>query len=244
MRYFARRYRTICWSMRGYPRSSVPPKGAKYDIPTLVSDLQGLLDHLGVKRAYVGGLSLGGNVAMNFAISHQARTAAVILASTGSDASDRDAFVREYSKLADRTEAEGMRVLVDAFGTAAARQAFRIKDPRGWAEFLAILGEHDSTAAAELIRQAVCRRKTAFELSDELSRLPMPVLVMVGDQDEPVHQPGLHLRRTIPHAAMAMLPFSGHNINLEEPALFNGTAASFLSAVDSGRWGNWTGRRE
>ncbi len=243
MRHFARRHRVVTYSMRGYPPSSAPPGGGQYDIPTLVEDLRQLLGHLGIERCFLGGLSLGGNVAMNFAISHSGMVDALVLASTGSDAQDRDQFVREYGKLADRTEREGIKVLVDAFGTAPARQAFRIKDPRGWADFLRDIADHPAPAAAHLIREAVCRRKTVFELSGELSRLPMPVLVIVGDQDEPVHAPGLHLRKTIPNAGLVFLPVSGHNINLEEPALFNLHVEHFLSSVGAGRWGAWQGAR-
>lgn len=239
MRHFARRYRVITYSMRGYPPSSAPPGAGHYDIPTLAEDLRQLLKHLGIARTYLGGLSLGGNVVMNFSILHPGLVAGLILASTGSDAQDRDQFVREYGKLADETEQKGMGVLVDAFGKAAARQAFRIKDPRGWAEFLRGIAEHGAAAAAQLIREAVIHRKTVFELTPELAKLPMPTLVIVGDQDEPVHAPALHLRRTIPNAGLAFLPVSGHNINIEEPALFNLHVEQFLASVDRGRWCGW-----
>ena len=67
----------------------------------------------------------------------------------------------------------------------------------------------------------------------------MPTLVMVGDQDEPCIEPGLFMRRHIPHAGLVTLPMSGHTINIEEPALFNLHVSEFLTAVENGRWGTW-----
>jgi hypothetical protein len=45
------------------------------------------------------------------------------------------------------------------------------------------------------------------------------------------------LKRAIPTAGLAILPKSGHGINLEEPALFNSLLENFLSQVEAGRWG-------
>jgi len=129
---------------------------------------------------------------------------------------------------------------VTRLGAIPTRQVFRAKDPRGWNEFLRYLGEHSALASAHLIRGVILRRKTIFELEPELRRLSIPTLVMVGDQDEPCLEPGLFMRRLIPHAGLVILPMSGHTINIEEPALFNLHAAEFLTAVENGRWGSWS----
>jgi pimeloyl-ACP methyl ester carboxylesterase len=90
-----------------------------------------------------------------------------------------------------------------------------------------------------MIRGVQIKRKTIFELEPELRRLPMPVLVVVGDQDEPCLEPGLFMKRHIPHAGLLMLPMTGHTSNIEEPGLFNLCVAEFLAGVESGRWGTW-----
>ena len=60
-----------------------------------------------------------------------------------------------------------------------------------------------------------------------------------GDQDEPCLDPGLFMKRHIPHAGLAVVPMTGHASNLEEPALFNQLVAEFLASVETGRWGTW-----
>ena len=64
-------------------------------------------------------------------------------------------------------------------------------------------------------------------------------LIVVGDQDEPCLEPGLFMKRRIPHAGLLMLPMSGHTTNIEEPGAFNLHVGEFLAAVENGRWGTW-----
>jgi pimeloyl-ACP methyl ester carboxylesterase len=239
VRYFSRRYRVITYNHRGFPPSEVPADPAAYSNLTLVEDLHQLLRHLGVDRAHVGGLSMGGNVALNFGIQHPEVAASLIVAGCGSGTVDRERFVREYGELADEVERRGIGVLVERFGTLATRQVFRAKDPRGWEEFLRYLGEHSAAGSANLIRGVILRRRTIFDLELELQRLRLPTLVLVGDQDEPCIEPGLFMRRHLPHAGLAVLPVSGHTINIEEPALFNLHVTEFLTAVENGSWGQW-----
>jgi pimeloyl-ACP methyl ester carboxylesterase len=240
VRFFARRYRVLTYNHRGYPPSSVPAAPDAYDNLTLVEDLHQLLRHLGIERAHVGGLSMGGNVALNFAIHHPDMTASLIVAGTGSGTVDREQFVQEYGQLADEIERRGIGALVERFGSIPTRRVFRAKDPRGWDEFVRYLTEHSGAAAAHLIRGVILRRKTIFELEPALRRLAVPTLVMIGDQDEPCLEPGLFMRRTIPNAGLTVLPVSGHTINIEEPGLFNLHASEFLAAVESRRWGAWS----
>jgi hypothetical protein len=67
----------------------------------------------------------------------------------------------------------------------------------------------------------------------------MPVLVMVGDQDTPAWEASLLVHRHAPHCGLAVLPFTGHTLPVEEPEQFNSLVDQFLAAVDSGRWGSW-----
>jgi len=65
----------------------------------------------------------------------------------------------------------------------------------------------------------------------------VPVLLAVGDEDEPCLEVNLFLKRTIPSAGLWMAPRTGHAINLEEPAAFNQMTQEFLGAVERGKWG-------
>src|ERR1700704_5107457 len=80
VRFFARRHRVVTWNYRGYPPSEVPKDPVAYSVEILVHDLRGLMRHLGIARAHVGGLSMGGGVALNFGIRHPDMTESLIVA--------------------------------------------------------------------------------------------------------------------------------------------------------------------
>ena len=80
------------------------------------------------------------------------------------------------------------------------------------------------------------RRRTIYQVEDELRGLDVPVLVLVGDEDAPCIGPALLMKRTLPNAGLMIFPKSGHPINLEEPDLFNRAVLDFLTAVEQGRW--------
>jgi len=69
-----------------------------------------------------------------------------------------------------------------------------------------------------------------------MAAISVPTLVMTGDEDWPCLEPGLLMKRSIPTAALAVLPNAGHAINLEDPSAFNQHLMVFLHQVDIGAW--------
>jgi pimeloyl-ACP methyl ester carboxylesterase len=98
------------------------------------------------------------------------------------------------------------------------------------------LAQHSAAGSAHTMRGYQARRPCLYDLTADISRIAVPVLVMTGDEDEPCLEPSLLLKRTIAGAGLAVLPRSGHAINLEEPALFNRLLEDFLHQVEAGRW--------
>jgi pimeloyl-ACP methyl ester carboxylesterase len=217
----------------------VPADPAAYKNEHLIEDLAALLRHLGVARAHVGGLSMGGNVALNFGIAHPEMAASLIVCACGSGTVGRETFLAESERTARLFLEQGAGAAADHFAALASRRGFAEKDPRGWAEFLAQLREHSPEGSAFTMRGVQMRRKTIFELETELMRLEVPTLIVVGDQDEPCIEPSLFMKRHIPHAGLLVVPMSGHTVNIEEPGAFNTHVAEFLAAVENGRWGAW-----
>src|SRR5258708_8824485 len=69
-----------------------------------------------------------------------------------------------------------------------------------------------------------------------MARIDVPTLIMAGDEEEPCLEVCLLMKRAIPGAGLAILPKSGHGINLEEPELFNRLLEDFFHQVESRRW--------
>lgn len=243
VRHFARRHRCITYSARGYLPSEVPQGFERYSQERWREDLRCVLDALQLPAAHVVGLSMGAFATLHFGMRYARagaplRTLSLTLAGcgTGAHPSVYAKFQAEARALADTIEREGMAQLAATYGHGPARIQFRNKDPRGFAEANRQLSEHSAEGSANTMRGYQARRPCLYELADEIAAIAAPVLVMTGDEDEPCLEPSLFLKRTIPQSALAVLPRSGHAINLEEPALFNRLLEDFLQQVESGRW--------
>jgi pimeloyl-ACP methyl ester carboxylesterase len=70
----------------------------------------------------------------------------------------------------------------------------------------------------------------------ELKCFAPPLLVIVGDEDEPCLEGSLFLKRTVSTAALMVIPRTGHTVTSEEPAAFNAALAELFAAAESGRW--------
>ena len=233
--FFSRRYRVIAYNARGYPPSDVPECIDDYTQQQSVDDLKGLLDHLGIDCAHVGGLSMGGNVALNFGLTYPRTARSLIVAGTGAGSTDTEAFRKNVSQRAGDMRARGMEAM-DDYSNSQTRVQLRRKDPLGYEEFRRGLMEHSPLGSALTFSGVQGRRPTIFALEDRMKALDVPTLIMTGDEDEPCIETSVFMKRCIPKSGLAMIPQSGHAINLEEPDLFNRIVLDFLTAVEQGAW--------
>jgi pimeloyl-ACP methyl ester carboxylesterase len=238
VRYFSGAYRCITYAARGYPPSGVPTDPAAYSQARAVADAIAVLDGLGIDRAGVVGLSMGGFTALHLALTHPDRINSAVVAGAGYGAQPEraEAFRSESMITAAAFAAEGAAQVAERYAVGPARVQFQNKNPRGWAEFAGALAEHSSLGSALTMRGVQAARPSLYGLTDELATITVPVLVMVGDEDEGCLEPALMLKRTIPTAGLAVLPRTGHTANLEEPDVFNHAVDRFLAAVARGAW--------
>lgn len=229
---FRTRYAVITYNCRGYPPSTVPEDPALYSQEHSVGDLLGLLDHLGIASACVAGFSMGGGIALGFALDHPDRVQALILAGTGTGSVDREQFVREYSPIADRLESAGPRaVFEEYYSRMATRVQLRRKDPAIWREFAEEFASLSGRGLAWTLRGVQFQRPTVYALEARLRQLRTPTLILVGEEDEPALEPSRFMHKVIPDSRLVVFPGTGHTLNLEEPARFNRAVLDFLAEV-------------
>ena len=120
---------------------------------------------------------------------------------------------------------------------APSRIPFLLKDPRGHKDFYDALGRHDSKGSGNTMRSFQGGRPSVYTMQDALEKMPVPTLIICGDEDDACIEPSIYLKRHIATSGLAMFPKSGHTVNIEEPALFNQVLGDFLAQVDAGRWG-------
>jgi pimeloyl-ACP methyl ester carboxylesterase len=237
LNFFARRYRAIAFNARGYPPSDVPDAVSAYSQAQAAADITGVLDGLGIAKAHVCGLSMGGYAALHFGLTYPDRALSITVAGAGyGSGADREAFRKDTEMIARRFDEEGMAKVAEFYSRGPTRVQFIEKDPRGWQEFHDRLAAGSARGHALTLRGVQMSRPSIFDLGDAMARCEVPTLIMTGDEDDPCLESGIFMKRTLPRSGLVVLPKAGHAINIEEPAAFNTALLDFLGAVDAGRW--------
>jgi pimeloyl-ACP methyl ester carboxylesterase len=238
LRYFSRRYRCIAFNARGYPPSDVPEDFERYSQARARDDIRAVLDALNVERAHVVGLSMGAFATLHFGMAYGKRALSLTVAGGGygTHPAQYRQFQEDSKKHAAFIQREGMGRFADYYGLGPTRVQFQNKDSRGFAEFIAQLRGHSALGSANTMLGYQARRPSLYDLTAEMGRVDTPTLIMAGDEEEPCLEACLLMKRCIPTAGLALLPCSGHGINLEEPALFNQLLQDFFHQVEAGRW--------
>lgn len=238
MRRFSRRHRCITYAARGYKPSDIPTDLEQYSQRIAVEDALAVLDALGIEKAHIVGLSMGGFATAHFGLIAPERALSLTIAGAGYGAEKQyEEYFRGVSlSVAENFETRGAKEFSKIYGLGASRVQFQNKDPRGWAEFSERLSNHDDLGAALTMRGVQARRPSLYDLEAEFARMEVPTLVMTGDEDDHCIQTSVYLKKSIPACGLAIFPKTGHTLNLEEPELFNQLLAEFLAQVEAGAW--------
>jgi len=225
---FTRHFQVIRFDLRGFGRSSPPAGEYAYH-----EDARGLLDALSVRQAHVIGLSMGGKIAIDFALAHPERvTALVPVASALSGYGFSESTVRRI------VEADN---LLEAGKIAAGVEL----ENRLWVDGPARTPETVDPGVRERVRAmntANYQRATdeGIELDleppaiDRLSEIGVPTLVIAGDQDVPdILAIAERLRRDIAGARLVIISDTAHQLNMEQPDEFNRIVLEFLRSSSS-----------
>ena len=240
MRHFSRAHRCVTFSQRGYPPSDVPEEAARYGQTIARDDVLALIDALRIERAHVVGHSMGAYTALHVGLQAPARCISVVAAGCGWGSTPDVGKREEMKALAAETgkmfAEEGIKSAAAKYADAPMRQAQKHKDPRGYAEFARMLAEHSALGHAQTMFNLQLKRPTLWEMEGALKRFSVPLLVIVGDEDEPCIDGSVFLKRTVPTAGLLVIPRSSHNVPSEDPAAFNAALAELFAAAEAGRW--------
>ncbi|MEP9352749.1 alpha/beta hydrolase [Xanthobacter sp. KR7-65] len=238
LRYLGKRYRVIAFNARGYPPSDVPPDVSSYSQARAADDIASVMDGLGIAKAHVIGLSMGGFATLHFGIRHHDRALSLCIGGCGygAELEEQARFQSEADTIAAYISDVGMQTFAERYAYGPTRVQFENKDMRGFLEFKQILASHDAVGSANTQRGVQRFRPSLYTLVEEMKRITVPTLVITGDEDWPCLLPGILMKRSIPSAALSVMPNCGHAINIEEPEEYNRIVGEFLAQVESGRW--------
>ena len=221
----AARFRVITVDARGFGESA-PPPGGRFGMDDLADDVAGLLDALGVRRATLLGMSMGGYAALAFAARHGARLARLVLADTRA--------------AADTAEARAKREQAIALLRAGAVRAYldgslpRLLSPGAPPALVAFARPRAEDRADRLIAGLEALRDRP-DRTGVLAGIACPTLVVAGEADQVT--PAAEMRAmaaAIPGAQFVAVAGAGHLCHLEAPGAFERLVASFLAPPGAG----------
>lgn len=234
---FSLRYRVVVYDSRGHGRTEAPRDWSSYSSDDYVEDQRQLMDHLGIDTAYVGGLSMGGMIALQFALAHPQRLKALLLCDTS----------------ASNRQMEGLQGDGPEGGLGAAVRKFIVRDvvPAGFAlaRYLPLERLPPLRDAPEGVRSYVrnLRRHTALglrggwhaimerpDLEDRLDEIRVPTLIVVGDRDR-LLAPSRLMQQRIRGCRFVLIKDSPHGTADWRPEAFNKAVLAFLEDVEAGR---------
>jgi pimeloyl-ACP methyl ester carboxylesterase len=238
VRHFSRWYQCITFNARGYPPSQVPPDVSSYSQQRAVQDVIAVLDHAGIAQAHVVGHSMGGFAALHLGLSHPERVRSLCVAGAGygAEPEKQDVFRKETQNTARMLLEQGIEAFAMKYSRGPTRLSFERNDPRGFAQFQRTLAAQSALGLANTQLGVQYHRPSLYALKEQMARLTLPVLILVGDEDTPCLGPAFMMKATIPSAVLGVVPNCGHTMNLEVPDEFNRIVGAFLSQADSGRW--------
>ncbi|MGY0020800.1 alpha/beta fold hydrolase [Streptomyces sp. cg35] len=215
-------YRVLAPDLRGYGESDVTPGSVL--LSRFADDVAALLDHVGVGRAVVGGVSMGGQIAMEFHLRHPRRTRALVLSDTSAPAETAEGKAFR-NRLADRLLAEGMGGYADEVidKMLAAYNVTALPDVAE--HVLGMMRATDPRGAAAALRG----RAERPDYRESLAAARVPALVVVGADD--VYTPVAEaesLAGLVPDATLAVIEKAGHLPGVEQPERFTDVLLDFL----------------
>ncbi len=218
----AQRHRVVRYDHRGHGRSPVP--AGPYTMDDLGGDVLALLDRLGVARARLGGISLGGMVAMWVAAYAPDRVERLALLCTSARLGPPEA----WADRAATVRAGGMTAIADAVLGRWFTPGFpqRHAGIVGWTRC-------QLTSTPVQGYAACCAAIETMDLEPVLHAITAPTLVIAGAQDPST--PPEHARRiadAVPGARLAVVPDAAHLANVEQPDAVNALLAEFLEESD------------
>lgn len=225
---FAARHRVIAYDVRGHGASDVPEAPDAYSQPISVEDLRGLLRHCGISRAVLGGLSMGGNIVLNFAPAYPAMVDGLIVCDTGAGSDGTAEWIAQCEGWAQLLERDGIETFADVMVAHPLLARYAGQGPDAVRLIRSLVTTHRARGLAHTLRGVLARRPTIYSLEPQLRRLQVPTLLIVGEFDEPCLKVHRFMAETIPTAEQFVIKGVGHMTNLEDPATFNAVVEQFL----------------
>lgn len=225
----SRHYRVVAFDNRGAGRSDKPVM--EYSISLFADDTAGLMDVLGIQKAHILGISMGGYIAQELALRHPDKVRSLLLGCTSCGGSRAVLMSQERTKKFTAndglTPTEILRKDMDIYFS----DGFIANHPDEVKEFIEISLQYYQPADAFLRQFAACLK---HDTADRLGGIRVPVFIATGDDDPLVPSANsLILKELLPGAELCVFPGCRHCFFIEESEIFNRKAIEFFRKAEN-----------
>jgi 3-oxoadipate enol-lactonase len=215
----ADRHRVIRYDLRGHGGSPVVP--GPYTVADLADDVLHRLDQLGIDRFAYAGVSLGGAIGLQLAVTAPDRVTHLVVMASAAQFPDPPS----WKERADRVRAEGTEFLVPSRIGAWVTPGFAESHPEETERLLTMLRSTPREGYA-----ACCETITTFDVRDQLLKITATTLVIAGG-DDPATPPDTvrEIADGIPGARFVVVPKASHLVSAEQPEAVTAEIRRFLA---------------
>lgn len=219
---FGEQFRVIAPDLLGHGLSEAPADPERYSMAYCVADLTAILDYYHLDRVHLLGYSMGGRVALSFAVHHPERVASLILESASpgiADPIERQTRVMADVALAERLEHDSLASFVDYWERLPLFASQRRLPDYTQASLRSQRMQNSARGLANSLRGL----GTGVQLSlwDRLVEVAAPTLLITGELDTKFVKIGQTMAQELPNAQLVVVPGAGHTVHLEQPVAFN-----------------------
>jgi pimeloyl-ACP methyl ester carboxylesterase len=208
--------RVVAYTHRGHAGSTATGDPASYTFDQLVADLDALIDALGLAPLHLLGHSMGGVVALRYALDHPDRLRSLVLMDTFAEPMGGGGANDWMGAMLAKVRAEGMEAMLDVM-RGFADGALAGVDPARKAELVARVEHKIRHMDPEAFCSFAGDLRTYPSMVDRLGELTMPVTVLRGADDAPFVEPSALMVDRIPGAELAVIDGAGHSPQEDQP---------------------------
>ena len=229
--FFVRDHRVIRYDVRGHGRSESPAAG--YDYLFHGADLAALLDYIGIEQAALVGFSMGGAIAIEFALLHPHRVTSLALVSAVVDGyRHSEEWKQFFRSFAEVMRKDGPLTAMAGLWLDHPMFAMLRRSPTKFYDFRDMVLTY---SGGQYLAPPGPRVTRPWKQTERLAEIRVPTLVVSGEQDVPdIRGTAELLARDIPGAQARIIPEAGHMVTMERSGTFNALLREFLSRVGPG----------
>jgi pimeloyl-ACP methyl ester carboxylesterase len=197
-------------------------------MPLFAEDLHELLRALEIKSACVLGYSMGGRIALEFALTHPEMTAGLILANSGIGEAPSQEMQERRQMMVGVLQEGDIEVISELMTEASFSPGFKERNPAAYEKYKSIKMQNNPSEYLAVM-QAIVK---SIDSPADFGGLDCPVLILAGDRDGFMDvRVGESMKNAIGNAELKIFP-TGHAAAIEESGAFNETVLGFLEKLD------------